>query len=64
MQSELSNIDEQLSKGDLHTIKAWLQQHVWSQGCRYPLQALLQNVSGKPLSAEDFKRHIVARYGQ
>jgi carboxypeptidase Taq len=64
MQSELSNIDEQLSKGDLHTIKAWLQQHVWSQGCRYPLQALLQNVSGKPLSAEDCKRHSVARYGQ
>jgi carboxypeptidase Taq len=57
-------LERQRTAGNLHAIKAWLEQHVWPQGCRYPLQTLLQKVTGKPLSAADFKRHIVARYGQ
>jgi carboxypeptidase Taq len=63
MTRELGDLDEQLERGDLSRIKAWLADKVWSQGCRLELQDLLLEATGKTLSSEDFRDHIVSRYG-
>lgn len=63
MDSELEELETQLARGDLGRIKAWLHNTIWSQGSRYELQELLIRATGKPLATEDFKAHILARYG-
>ncbi len=63
MERELGGLESRLAQGDLGPIKAWLNDRVWSQGSHYELQALLRQATGKPLAVEDFKTHILARYG-
>jgi carboxypeptidase Taq len=63
MRSDLDDMDGQLARGDLSQVKAWLRDRVWSQGSRHELQDLLRRATGKPLGVEDFKAHLMERYG-
>jgi carboxypeptidase Taq len=64
MRSDLDDMDGQLACGDLSQVKAWLRDRVWSQGSRHELQDLLRRATGKPLGVEDFKAHLMERYGE
>jgi carboxypeptidase Taq len=56
-------IPEALSRGDFSPLMGWLRQHVHARGA-YPetLDALLIEVTGRPLDTEGFLQHLHRRY--
>jgi len=48
--------------GDLGELLAWLRANVHGQGRRLTLQPLLEEVTGSPLDAGYFQRHLEVRY--
>lgn len=55
-------INDQLMRGDLSSIRNWLRGHVWSQGCYSSTNDLLMLATGHPLTPQFFKRHIERKY--
>lgn len=54
----------QVEKGELAFIKEWLHQAVYQHGRRYSSKELLQNVTGKPFSADAFVRYLTTKYAK
>ena len=59
---EYPDLDAQLAQGDLSSIAAWLQQHVWQQGCLLTSRDLIESACSEALSADYFLQHIKTRY--
>ena len=59
---ELPALDEQLAHGEFSGLFGWLRTHVHGLGAKVPVQELLKNATGKPLSAASFVRYVEAKY--
>ena len=55
-------VDDELGRGELLPLVAWLRDKVHAQGSRHGFQDLLRHATGKPLDPEDFMAHLRARY--
>ena len=55
-------MDEELARGELLPLVAWLRDKVHAQGSRFGFQDLLRHATGKPLDPGDFTDHLRARY--
>jgi carboxypeptidase Taq len=55
-------MDEELARGELLPLVAWLRDKVHAQGSRFGFQDLLRHATGKPLDPNDFTDHLRARY--
>lgn len=53
---------ERVAKGELDFINSWLGQKIYQHGRRYTSKELLQNVSGKPFSAEAYTKYLTNKY--
>ena len=60
--AEVDELDEALGRGELLPLTHWLQAKVHGQGSRLGFNALLAKVTGSPLDAAYFERHVAARY--
>jgi carboxypeptidase Taq len=59
---DLPEMDEELARGELLPLVAWLRERVHAQGARLGLQDLLRSATGKPLDSGDFIEHLQGRY--
>ena len=55
-------MDEELARGELLPLVAWLRDKVHAQGSRFGFQDLLRHATGKPLDPADFTDHLRGRY--
>ena len=51
-----------LARGDFKPLFAWLDKEIRSQGSLLSPEGLIEQATGKPLSAEAYKAHVKARY--
>ena len=62
LRGELPALDEQLAHGEFSGLFGWLRTHVHGLGAKVPVQELLKEATGKPLSATSFVRYVEAKY--
>jgi carboxypeptidase Taq len=62
LRAELGGLDEQLAHGEFSGLFDWLRTHVHGLGAKVPVQELLKDATGKPLSATSFVRYVEAKY--
>jgi carboxypeptidase Taq len=55
-------LDEEMARGELLPLIAWLREKVHGQGSRHGFQDLLRHATGKPLDPGDFMQHLQERY--
>jgi carboxypeptidase Taq len=61
LEAELGPIEARLSAGDEAAIIAWLGRRVWPLGRRVNGEELVERLSGRPLEAAPFLRHLEAK---
>ncbi len=59
---DLPEIPEALARGDFAPLMTWLREKVHGAAARLSSDALLEEVTGRPLDPEVFKAHLQARY--
>jgi carboxypeptidase Taq len=62
LRNEVPQLDEQLARGEFAGLFDWLRKNVHGLGAKLPVQELLQNATGRPLSATSFIRYVEAKY--
>jgi carboxypeptidase Taq len=62
LRTDVPELDEQLSKGEFSGLLGWLRTHVHGLGAKVPVQDLLKDATGKPLSAVSFIRYVESKY--
>ena len=62
LRNDVHDLDEQIARGEFAGLFGWLRTHVHSQGARLTLQELLQQATGKTLSAVPFMRYLEGKY--
>lgn len=63
MSRDLTNLGEDMRKGDFSRINDWRCKKIWSQGSNWSTPELLTRATGEPLNADHFEAHLRARYG-
>jgi carboxypeptidase Taq len=56
------DLDERLASGDFTVVTGWLAENVHAEGARLTPQELVQQATGKGLSAAIALRYLEARY--
>ena len=51
-----------IAEGNLQPLLTWLRKQIHGQGRKVHMQPLLEKVTGSPLDAGHFKRHLQTRY--
>jgi carboxypeptidase Taq len=62
LRNDVPGLDEQLARGEFAGLFDWLRTNVHGLGAKLPVQELLQNVTGRTLSATSFIRYVEAKY--
>jgi carboxypeptidase Taq len=62
MRADTPDLDAKLAQGEFAAITGWLGEHVHAAGARLSLQELVQEASGKALSAAPALRYLEMRY--
>jgi carboxypeptidase Taq len=58
IRGQITDLEQQIKRGDFKALKAWLNQNIHAHGKRYRAADLCKMVTGKPLSAEPLMRHL------
>jgi carboxypeptidase Taq len=61
---DVAPVDELVAEGRYEAIGDWLQEHVHRHGARYETGDLIEQATGRPLSAEPFLAHARDRFGR
>ena len=64
LRSALPDVDPSVARGDFVGMRQWLNDNVWSQASRYPLDELLERATGEKLNPRHFRQHLEQRYLQ
>ena len=56
-------IPDRISQGDFVPLVGWMRENLHEKGSTASTEELLEQATGKPLSTDDFKAHLEARYG-
>ena len=62
LRNSVPALDEQLARGEFSGLLGWLRTHVHGLGAKVPVQDLLRDATGKPLSAAAYIRYVEAKY--
>jgi carboxypeptidase Taq len=62
LKQDMPDINNHIMNGDFAPIRAWMTDRVHQYGSRYTGEELMQNATGKPLSAESWLNHVQGRY--
>ncbi|MEI8249614.1 MAG: carboxypeptidase M32 [Synechococcus sp. ELA057] len=61
MERDLGSIDQRIAAADEAALRGWLAERVWPLGRSVNAEQLVLQVSGEPLQAEPFLRHLQGR---
>lgn len=61
-QKQLTNMVQDIAKGDTSALLQWLRTHIHSCGRQYTSEALCQKVTGETLNVTYFKNYILDKY--
>ncbi|MEM7308522.1 MAG: carboxypeptidase M32 [Planctomycetota bacterium] len=56
----LGDLDEQLGRGELEPLLAWLRDNIHRHGSRYGARELVERATGKPITADAFLSYVRA----
>jgi carboxypeptidase Taq len=60
---DLGGLDEQLERGEFAPLRKWLDEHVHSQGRKYPPQELMQRVTGSTIDPKPYLAYLRRKFG-
>ncbi len=59
---DMPEVFDRISQGHLIDVKNWLNENIHSYGSRLTAEELVQNVTGRPLSTEDFTNYLKKKF--
>jgi carboxypeptidase Taq len=62
--ADLPDLDSAFARGDFSGLLGWLRENVYRHGGRYPLERLVERVTGMPLSIRPFLDGLREKYGE
>jgi carboxypeptidase Taq len=62
MRAALPSLDEEIAAGQFGGVMDWLRDNVHGVGARLPVQDLIRQATGKPLTAAAYLRYLEAKY--
>jgi carboxypeptidase Taq len=62
--ADLPNLDAAFARGDFRGLLGWLRENVYRHGGRYPVERLVERVTGMPLSIRPFLDALRGKYGE
>jgi carboxypeptidase Taq len=62
MRAALPGLDTQIAAGQFDGVMQWLREHVHAVGARLPVQELMKQATGKPLTAASYLRYLETKY--
>ncbi len=62
--AEMSDLDEQIARGEFRPLFDWSRTNIYSQGMRYRAPDLVQHVTGKPLSHKPLVAYLQTKFGE
>jgi carboxypeptidase Taq len=63
VQSDLPDLDAQLSAGELMELREWLREHVHRHGSKWGAREVLERVTGAPIAVAPFIGYLKAKVG-
>lgn len=64
LRRDMPDLDAKVARGELGSIKGWLNEHIHIHGRQYLPRELCQRVTGAPLSAEAAMRYLTAKFSE
>ena len=61
---EIADFDKKIQKGELLSLKKWLNENVHKYGRKYLPDELIQKVVGSSMSVEPFMEYLESKYGE
>jgi carboxypeptidase Taq len=58
----LPKLGDDIARGDLSALDAWLRENLWSHGSRYETGELVERATGSRLGTAAFRAHVERRY--
>jgi carboxypeptidase Taq len=58
IRGQITDLEQQIKRGEFKNLKAWLNQNIHAHGKRYRAADLCKMITGKPLSADPLMRHL------
>ena len=62
LRAERPSLDEEIAAGQFGGVMDWLRDNVHGVGARLPIQELMKQATGKPLTAAAYLRYLEAKY--
>lgn len=62
LRSERPELDEEIAAGHFAGLIGWLRQNIYQHGARLSTPELIENATGKPLTAAAWVRYVEAKY--
>jgi carboxypeptidase Taq len=62
LRAERPSLDAEIAAGQFGGVMDWLRDNVHGVGARLPVQELMQQATGKPLTASAYLRYLEAKY--
>ena len=62
LRSGVPNLDEEIARGEFGGMLTWLREHVHGLGAKVTVQDLMQEATGKPLSAQAQLRYLEGKF--
>jgi carboxypeptidase Taq len=63
LRRDIRDADEQIERGEMDGLDAWLREHVWSRASSVDAETLMEDATGRRLDAADYVAHLQHRYG-
>ncbi|MCS6966746.1 MAG: carboxypeptidase M32 [Candidatus Kapabacteria bacterium] len=61
LQRDVPDIEERIASGEFELVLSWLKQHIYAVGALETPQEIVQRVTGRTLTIEDFAEYIAAK---
>jgi carboxypeptidase Taq len=58
IRGQITDLDQQISRGEFSALKEWLNTNIHAHGRRYRAKDLCKMLTGQPLSADPLMRHL------
>jgi carboxypeptidase Taq len=60
--ADLGDLQGRFARGEFSLLRAWLREHVYRHGSKYPPRELLRRVTGSELDPEPYVRYLHAKF--
>jgi carboxypeptidase Taq len=64
LNEDISDIPDQMRRGEFATILQWMRDNVHQYGCKYMPKDLIVKATGKPLTSDAYNRYIESKYSE